>query len=390
MNLPLYRLRNEPGEFNAGTNCGLWYDKFCHVWQVNNNLWSLAARGNNNQNPKTDWINRVTSCKIGDSSRIRDMSMRLTEMVLKLNGEVRPFKTQWHFVTGLGRNHPVENGFAWHFTLGTPYLPGSSVKGIIRSWAKNWQEVKDEVIKRILGPVGQESKSVGSVIFFDALPAERVQLAADVMTPHYSEYYRNNGQNETPPADWLSPEPIPFLVVAPGETFIFAIAPRRPDEQADRTDAHTAMQWLEEALTWNGAGAKTAAGYGRFVPDVENEKSFKNQLQNFQQKEQVLRRSEEEEKQAEQQQQAMATMSPHRFEMEQDGYSNDPEKFMKQLTNKWLDRMDGAGASPADALEIAHLLAEWYKTKKTKQWKKPNDKNAKKIERIRIVLNKGD
>ncbi|WP_449241543.1 type III-B CRISPR module RAMP protein Cmr6 [Desulfoscipio gibsoniae] len=390
MTLPLYRVRNVPGHFDSRANCGLWYDKFCHVWQVNNDSWSLTSRGNNNQNLKTDWINSVTGIKIGDGSKIKDMSMRLMEMVSKLNGQVRPFKSQWHFVTGLGRNHPVENGFAWHYTLGTPYLPGSSVKGITRSWAENWQNEESEVIKRIFGPADQAGKNVGNVIFFDALPVHRVQLTADVMTPHYSEYYRNNGHNGTPPADWLSPEPIPFLVVASGETFIFAIAPRRPDEQVDRADARTAMQWLEEALVWNGAGAKTATGYGRFLPDAESEKAVEKHLQDMRHNEQVLMRKEEEEKQAVRQRQTLASMSPNRLEMEQDGYSNDPDGFMKMLTTKWLDRMDAAEVSPADAQEIAQFLAEWYKTNRGKQWEKPKGKNEIKIKRIKKVLVNSD
>ncbi|MDQ7005477.1 MAG: hypothetical protein Q9N67_11390 [Ghiorsea sp.] len=28
--------------------------------------------------------------------------------------------TDWHFVTGMGNNHPIENGFAWHPSLGVP------------------------------------------------------------------------------------------------------------------------------------------------------------------------------------------------------------------------------------------------------------------------------
>ena len=46
------------------------------------------------------------------------------------------FTTDGRFVTGTGRSHSVENGFAWHPTLGTPYLSGSSVKGMIRARAQ--------------------------------------------------------------------------------------------------------------------------------------------------------------------------------------------------------------------------------------------------------------
>jgi CRISPR-associated protein Cmr6 len=38
----------------------------------------------------------------------------------------------------LGNPHPVEKGFLWHPTLGTPSLPGSGVKGLVRAWVEAW------------------------------------------------------------------------------------------------------------------------------------------------------------------------------------------------------------------------------------------------------------
>src|SRR5690606_825690 len=85
------------------------------------------------------------------------------------------------FVTGLGREHPIENGFAWHPILGTPYLPGSSLKGMVRAWARALGDKQSECVDSVLGTPGH----VGLVAFLDAIPVEPVQLDADVMTPHY-------------------------------------------------------------------------------------------------------------------------------------------------------------------------------------------------------------
>ena len=188
------------------------------------------------------------------------------------------YRLESDFVTGLGREHPVENGFAWHHTLGTPYLPGSSVKGVVRSWAEGWHEwagkKEDELsaeeqaelgtytrdLKRIFGDT--DKTGAGSVIFLDALPVTSVQLKADIMTPHYTEYY----EGKSPPADWLSPTPIPFLVVETGASFVFGILPRRMEVQY-LEDCEQVREWLNNALCWTGAGAKTAAGYGRFEPE---------------------------------------------------------------------------------------------------------------------------
>ncbi len=40
------------------------------------------------------------------------------------------------FVTGMGLEHPLENGFAFLDPYGLPYLPGSSVKGVVRRAAE--------------------------------------------------------------------------------------------------------------------------------------------------------------------------------------------------------------------------------------------------------------
>jgi len=40
------------------------------------------------------------------------------------------------FVTGMGLDHPIENGFAFLDPYGLPYLPGSSIKGVLRRAAE--------------------------------------------------------------------------------------------------------------------------------------------------------------------------------------------------------------------------------------------------------------
>jgi len=166
-------------------------------------------------------------------------------LVARLSGKYFVFKSTSRFVTGLGRSHPIENGFAWHPTLGTPYLPGSSIKGMVRAWAR---------------------KEMEGVCFLDALPLAPVQLEADIMTPHYA-----NWTAEKPPGDWCSPNPIPFLTAAPGTAFFFSFLPRAGKSASD---LDSLGEWLGDALLEAGAGAKTSIGYGRFVRDQEREKTF--------------------------------------------------------------------------------------------------------------------
>ena len=227
-------------------HAGLWYDKFCHEWA---NLSKTAV-----EIDKGAWISRVLG-RCGNRGELMSQSERRRKMIESLNGRCVDLQTVGPFVTGLGRDHPVENGFLWHHTLGVPYLPGSSVKGVVGAWAKQWQGDEEAAWRTILG----SRRHVGDVVFFDALPKEPVELVRDVMTPHYGEYYREG----KPPGDWIDPNPIPFLTVGEGATFRFAVAPRQRSA-AGEINCETACRWLAEALDWIGAGAKTATGYGRF------------------------------------------------------------------------------------------------------------------------------
>ncbi|MGB9780801.1 type III-B CRISPR module RAMP protein Cmr6 [Caldanaerobacter sp.] len=258
--IPLYQEVHDIklwGKYQKNFNTGLWYDKFFHKWEKD---WRRGEDG------KKEWIQSVTSDVIGDPSLILEAITRLLSLVTTLGGSYMCYKTQWRFVTGLGREHPVENGFVWHHTLGVPYLPGSSFKGLIRSWAEEWGGVKPEEIERIFGAKGKSRfDKAGNVIFFDVLPIKAIKLEADVMTPHYSPYYlQEKSKIEKTPGDWYDPVPIPFLAVAPEQTFVFAIAPRVKEGEEDMVKL---QEWIKEALNWAGAGAKTAVGYGRFEPD---------------------------------------------------------------------------------------------------------------------------
>jgi CRISPR-associated protein Cmr6 len=261
----------------TNSHAGLWYDKFFDKWQPDA---SVADEG------KQKWIEEVTRRPVGNATQLEQHTTRFRELLNYRKQTPITLMLESDFVTGLGREHPVENGFAWHHTLGTPYLPGSSIKGMVRAWAEQWAKIEGDIpatIKRIFGsepakkdvqanPVPSDpalldepataKNQVGSVIFLDAIPPRPVRLKTDIMTPHYSPYYQD-GAGQTPPADWHDPTPIPFLVVEKGETFIFGVMPRTRSEK-DNADCKTVRGWLIQALAWLGAGAKTAVGYGRF------------------------------------------------------------------------------------------------------------------------------
>lgn len=335
---PLYRTGDDRKPQPRG-HAGLWFDKFCDTWPP---AWKMRAPD------KLKWIEQTTGQVVGNRAQIRESTSRMMRLARMLGGRAEVYEAESRFVTGLGRSHPVENGFAWHPTLGTPFLPGSSVKGMVGAWAKAEQEVKRDRILSILGSQGQ----VGRVRFLDAVPTDPVSLEADVMTPHYAGW-----NPQQPPGDWCSPTPIPFLTTAPGTRFVFGVVPIL-STQAD--DLDVVVDWLDQALRWAGAGAKTAVGYGRMQRDDERERQVTREI-----KERDEQAHEERERRAKR-----AAMTPIEREIA-DELGNPMYKGMPRTTA--IDQMIQAGRWQDDYKKAAvKLLQEDMKA--ARRWKTESHK----------------
>ncbi|MCY3985840.1 MAG: RAMP superfamily CRISPR-associated protein, partial [Candidatus Dadabacteria bacterium] len=169
MKLPLYCGRQPMQYRDAKGHAGLWFDKFCDRWIGDDIDWRMTS-DKQEQQPKQEWIKTVTDREVGDESQIEEYAIRLVRLIRAKKGRSEVFITdkESRFVTGLGRSHPVENGFAWHASLGVPFLPGSSVKGMIRSWAiaNASRQIDETTLNRVLGEPGR----LGEVHFLDAVP----------------------------------------------------------------------------------------------------------------------------------------------------------------------------------------------------------------------------
>ncbi len=266
---PLYRGWDEvPVNKSEKAHAGLWFDRFFNRYTADWNLEDTA---------KTEWIKSMSGT-VGQSGQLENFIKRQYSLVRQLKGSSQRYKTDWHFVTGMGNSHPVENGFSWHPTLGVPYIAGSAVKGLVRAWVELNEDKLDDVDKRarLKSWFGTETKEevaeqTGDFIFFDAIPEQRPNLIADIMTPHMGDWYadgaKGNPNNaKAVPADWYEPIPVAFLAVKQAQ-FIFSIAPRKAQtdesekEQQD-VQLEAVFEVLKQALAWLGAGAKTGAGYG--------------------------------------------------------------------------------------------------------------------------------
>lgn len=173
------------------------------------------------------------------------------------------------FATGLGNEHPIENGFAFLTPYGLPYLAGSGVKGILR---RSMQELEDdhetgftkEVIEALFGTetVDQpEDAQRGALDFWDVFPNPAGgKLVVEIMTPHFGKYY----QGSETPHDSGAPVPVSFLAVPAKSQFDFHVVC-----QSERLPAALQGQWqtlldraFQHAFEWVGFGAKTSVGYG--------------------------------------------------------------------------------------------------------------------------------
>jgi len=362
MNLPLYKQAREMfdrlslGKDDCSVNLSLYYQKMCHNW----------GKDFNSIEKQKFIIDVINKGKVIDKALLDEHIERMYRLVQGLGGIFKIYELQERFITGTGLDHPIEVGFLIHHILGVPYIPGSSIKGLVRDWAENWSQDSYKEIEEIFGyDTGDNmEKRVGKAIFLDALPYGRVNLDADIMTPHYAPYYADGEC----PGDWNNPVPIPFLTVAEGQRFVFFISPRT---KKDVGSCSIAAKWLDGALTTIGAGAKTATGYGCFKSAENVEKIYQERMNQKIEKE-IMRRK-------------LANMSPIRREMEDEGYSEKDEVFMESLTVKWIERLEG-DENEATKKEIARHLADWYISNRPKQWKNPERKNIEKVETIRRFI----
>ena len=185
----------------------------------------------------------------------------------------------------LARSGALENaGIALHPVYGFALLPGTGIKGMTRAWAETmWAPGESDpeeawrLIDAVFGtsPGSEREKSwrlnkptgsaaAGRIVFHEAWPVSWPRLERDIVNNHHTKYY--GGEDD--PGDWEDPIPVNFLAVASGAEFEFAVSDRSPDGD---DLAELAMSWLRAALWHAGAGAKTAAGYGRIAP-VEGER----------------------------------------------------------------------------------------------------------------------
>jgi CRISPR-associated protein Cmr6 len=210
---------------------------------------------------------------------------------------IRLITTYPGLICGTGYRHETKTaeeisiGFHFDHTTGLPVVPGSSVKGIIRSvFPQRFQpsttehtsikDAKARFVLKTLGKLGvhtEEAKlsfvdeleknlfeGIGSTgkkdVFLDAVivapDTSRKVIGIDTLTPHDT--------NQT-----KDPKPLPFIKVLPGVLYEFTFRLHPTTISGVEISATNKWNLLQEILLLTGVGAKTKVGYGRLVePEV--------------------------------------------------------------------------------------------------------------------------
>lgn len=238
-------------------------------------------------------------------------------------------RPQWRFVLGLGGESVYETSMTLHHLYGIPYLPASSIKGVLRSWMISQifaqpaqvpageeefplvnaefraitssklfcvifgcpEDIEQTIITdglrtnrkiKKISALGKASQ--GIVTFFDGLPTTVPVVKTDVMNPHYKDWYKDIGYSA--PTDTQRTNPVHFLTVSNENGLKFQTCigvgdgnPKLKDISndyskflsdsslnGDSSVADLVKFWLEKSLSEHGMGSKTSVNYGHFAP----------------------------------------------------------------------------------------------------------------------------
>lgn len=181
-------------------------------------------------------------------------------------------------IIGIGYCHPAieqgdfQLGFYFDHTTGMPVIPGSTVKGILKSvFPKkgDTQEIIKEKLKYINKTINSSATENMQInennwenlfekdnIFYDAyiskVPQDGRIFAEDYITPH-KDIFKN-------------PIPIRFLKIAPNVTFTFQFKFKESCfENNQKITPEKKLELFKNILLDFGIGAKRNVGYGNLV-----------------------------------------------------------------------------------------------------------------------------
>ena len=203
------------------------------------------------------------------SKRLGAIAKRTRKIVKSQGGIIRKVTCPWRIRVG-GHRGPESILLPAFDSLGIPYIPSSTLRGIARNQAiheynkDDWEKAEQEIFPWF-GSLDADQKSdrMGKIIFLDAYPIIEDEnssggLAIDIA---------NNIWSWDDEQIKYSPNPnIYFSLQKP--TFLIGIIPRINDEKGMKA-CNQVKKWLIKGLA-NGAGAQINSGYGLLVTHTKN------------------------------------------------------------------------------------------------------------------------
>ncbi|AVG10880.1 CRISPR-associated RAMP Cmr6 family protein [Paenibacillus larvae subsp. larvae DSM 25430] len=182
------------------------------------------------------------------------------------------YKLNGRILLGIGGVTPYTtiSAMTLHPVYGIPYIPGSSLKGVVRNyWLHEHLDgdlgLGENASRKVFFDkcfgtgADDEQLSSGKLIFLDAYPVETYQIVKDVQTPHYKTYYNQKGSS--PPRDDDSPNIIPLMAIE-DTIFDIYIGMNFKTDELDANLRNEISKTIISTLSEYGVGAKTAIGYG--------------------------------------------------------------------------------------------------------------------------------
>jgi CRISPR-associated protein Cmr6 len=238
-------------------NASLWLDKFIFDSRKDAN-----GSQNNDEKAKAELVREVTQTILEPPIYKTYFENTWLLHLDNFGAKHRKSKVKNRLAINLGSESVLETNISLHRVFGVPFIAGSSLKGMTAAFIRqygDWKKDGDFYIT-IFG----DENNAGFITFYDALYVPNTgfpdkdgvkrPLYSDVMTVHHQDYY---GGGNVPPADWDSPNPVPFIS-ATGEYLIALSAPEGCENWLELT-----FDILGFALATEGIGAKTSSGYGR-------------------------------------------------------------------------------------------------------------------------------
>jgi CRISPR-associated protein Cmr6 len=291
-----------PNHLHPRSNAAWLYEK-AYFFDLN---WKAGDKDESNQRLLEQRNHKLFAIRFGEAPPSAPLA----------NQHIELWTTYPGLLAGTGYSHEMgflgemKLGFSLDYTSGRPYLPGSSVKGILRSPFRQqaFREYLRALLQAIAGPLPEdmpellhqlemeifEGRRAGKQdaeaspeayeplpqhqrdLFFDAFAIESQHnshhaeergafLGPDFIAPHL-----NREHPEMSP--FTNPTPIAFVKVLPEVRFRFEF--RLHDSVAwPALTADKKQALFRELLLDLGAGAKTRTGYGRLKDKADSQRA---------------------------------------------------------------------------------------------------------------------